>query len=134
MSFATANTGVAGQYSFPTRRSSDLTGAVMSCTLIVWLAVEKLPHASVAVRLRVQTYEPEQSPGVVSSAEVGVKALPHASVAVATANTGVAGQSIVVGPGRAAITGAVMSCTLIVWLAVEKLPHASVAVQVRVTL
>ena len=63
-----------------------------------------------------------------------MNALPQASVAVAAANTGVAGQSIVLGAGKVAITGAVMSCTLIVWLAVEMLPQASVAVQVRVTL
>jgi hypothetical protein len=63
-----------------------------------------------------------------------VKALPQSSVAVATANTGVAGQLIVLVAGKAAITGAVMSCTLMVWLAVELLLQASVAVQVRVTL
>ena len=63
-----------------------------------------------------------------------MKALLHASVAVAVANTGVAGQLIVVGAGNAAITGAVISCTLIVWLADDELPHASVAVQVLVTL
>ena len=63
-----------------------------------------------------------------------MNALPQASVAVAAANTGVAGQSIVLVAGKAAITGAVMSCTLIVWLAVELLLQASVAVQVRVTL
>ena len=63
-----------------------------------------------------------------------MNALPHASVAVATANTGVPVQSIVVGAGNAAITGGVMSRTLIVWLAVLRLLQASVAVQVRVTL
>jgi hypothetical protein len=63
-----------------------------------------------------------------------VKALPQSSVAVATANTGVAGQLIVLVAGKAAITGAVMSWTLMVWLAVEILLQASVAVQVRVTL
>ena len=71
---------------------------------------------------------------MVTSAGVSVNALPQASVAVATANTGVAGQSIVVVAGSAAITGADTSCTLIVWLAVLLLPHASVAVHVRVTL
>jgi hypothetical protein len=65
---------------------------------------------------------------------VSVNALPQASVAVATANTGVAGQSIVLVGGKAAITGAVMSWTLIVWVAVEMLLQASVAVHVRVTL
>ena len=63
-----------------------------------------------------------------------MKALPQASVAVATAKTGVAGQLMVLGAGRAAITGAVVSTTLMVWLAVLLLPQASVAVQVRVTL
>jgi hypothetical protein len=62
-----------------------------------------------------------------------VKAEPQASVAVATANTGVAGQSIVEVAGKAAITGAVISCTLIVCEAVDELPHESVAVQVLVT-
>ena len=46
---------------------------------------------------------------VVTSADVNVKALPQASVAVATANTGVAGQLIVDGAGNASITGAVIS-------------------------
>jgi hypothetical protein len=53
-----------------------------------------------------------------------VKAEPQASVAVATANTGVAGQSIVEFVGKA-ITGAVLSCTLIVCEAVDELPYAS---------
>jgi hypothetical protein len=66
--------------------------------------------------------------------EVNVKALPHASVAVATANTGVAGQLIVEAAGRVAITGAAISCTLIVCEAVAIFPQPSVAVHVRVTL
>jgi hypothetical protein len=60
-----------------------------------------------------------------------VKAEPQASVAAATANTGVAGQSIVEVAGTA-ITGAVIIFTLIV-CAVDELPHESVAVQVLVT-
>ena len=71
---------------------------------------------------------------MVTSADVKVNALPQASVAVATANTGVAGQLIVVGAGSAAITGAVISWTLIVCDELEILLHASVAVQVLVTL
>ncbi len=55
-------------------------------------------------------------------------------VAVAVANDGVAGQSIVTGAGSAAMTGAVLSMTCMVWLAVDALPHPSVAVHVRVTL
>ena len=72
-------------------------------------AVDVLPQASVAVHVLVTLYDPAQAPAVVTSLDVSVKALPHASVAVATANTGVAGQSIVVAAGNAAITGAVTS-------------------------
>ncbi len=63
-----------------------------------------------------------------------MNALLQASVAVATANTGVAGQLIVVGAGNEAMTGGVMSCTLTVWLNVAALPQTSVAVHVLVTL
>ena len=62
------------------------------------------PQSSVAVQVLVTLYSPAQSPGVVTSLDVKVK-LPQ-SAAVATAKTGVAGQSIVVGSGRTAITGA----------------------------
>ena len=72
-------------------------------------AVEIFPHASVAVHVLVTLYDPAHAPFVVTSLEVNVNALPHASVAVATANTGVAGQLIVVGAGNAAMTGAVIS-------------------------
>ena len=72
-------------------------------------AVDVLLHASVAVQVLVTLYDPAHAPGVVTSAEVKVNALPQASIAVATAKTGVAGQSIVVGAGSAAITGAVTS-------------------------
>jgi hypothetical protein len=97
----------------------------------LFVAVDELPHESVAVQVLVTEYEPAHEPLVVISAEVNVKAEPQASVAVATANTGVAGQSIVEVAGKAAIT--VLSCTLIVCEAVDELPHESVAVQVLVT-
>ena len=79
-------------------------------------------------------YDPAHAPGVVTSEDVNVNALPHASVAVDTANNGVAGQLIVLGAGSAAMTGAVISCTLIVCDAVALFPHPSVAVHVRFTL
>ena len=85
-----------------------MVGGVWSSTLIVWLAVEALPHWSVAVQVRVTVLVLPQ-PSVVTSAEVSVKALPQASVAVATAKTGVAGQLMVLGAGNAAMTGAVIS-------------------------
>ena len=131
---AVANTGVDGQSRVVGAGKAAITGAVISCTLMVCVAVEVLPQASVAVQVLVVLYDPAQAPGVVTSLEVNVKALPQASVAVAMANTGVAGQSMVVAAGRAAITGAVISCMLMVCVAVEVLPQASVAVQVLVVL
>jgi hypothetical protein len=77
--------------------------------LIVWDEVETFPQPSVAVHVRVTLYEPAHAPLVVTSAEVKVNALPHTSVAVATANTGVAGQLMVDGAGNAPITGADIS-------------------------
>ena len=71
---------------------------------------------------------------MVTSAEVKVNVLPQASDAVAIVKTGVAGQLIVDGAGSVEITGAVISCTLIVCKAVDILLHPSVAVQVLVTL
>src|SRR5258705_3318098 len=78
--------------------------------------------------------EPAQAPLVVTSAEVRVKALPQASVAVATANTGVAGQEMVLVAGRSAMNTAELSTTMLVLCRLLLLPHASAAVQVRVTL
>ena len=71
--------------------------------------MDELLQASKAVHVRVTLYDPAQTPVVVTSAEVNVKADPQASLAVATANTGVEGQLMVVVAGNAAITGAVMS-------------------------
>ena len=70
---------------------------------------------------------------VVTSLNVNVTVLPQASVAVAVVKLGVAGQEIVLGAGSTAITGAVVSVTLIVCDAVDAFPQASVAVHVLVT-
>ena len=102
--------------------------------MIVCEAVELLLHPSVAVHVRVTLYAPAHAPLVVTSLNVRLNVLPHRSLAVASVNTGVAGQLIVVGAGSEAMTGAVRSCTLIVCALVELLPQASVAVQVLVTL
>ena len=103
---AVANTGVAGQLIVVVAGNAAITGASTSCTLMVCVAVELLPHASVAVHVLVTLYWPAHAPFVVTSAEVNVNAEPHASTAVAVANTGVAGQLMVVAAGKAAITGA----------------------------
>ena len=88
-----------------------MTGASVSMTLIIWAAVDTLPHASIAVHVLVTLYSPAQSPNVVTSADVNTKLLPHASIALATANTGVAGQLIVDSVGNGAMTGASVSIT-----------------------
>jgi hypothetical protein len=67
------------------------------------------------------------------SLDVSVTDGSHASVAVAWANDGTAGQLIVVGPGRVAMTGAVLSSTVNVFVAVPAFPQSSVAVKVTVT-
>ena len=105
----------------------------MSSTEIVCEAEDEFPHASVAVHVRVTEYSCAQVPGVVTFTNVSDGDESHASLAVAVANAGAAGHSMVDGAGSEAITGVVLSSTEIVCEAVEELPHASVAVQVRVT-
>ena len=134
MAVAVAKTGVAGQLIVVGAGSAPMTGGVISCTVIVCDAVDTLLQASVAVQVLVTTNEPAHAPLVVTSADVRVNALPHASVAVATAKTGKSGQLMVDGAGSDAMTGPVISCTLIVCDAVEILLQASVAVHVLVTL
>ena len=131
---AAVKIGVAGQLIVVGAGSGAMTGAVISWTVMVCVAVEELPHKSVAVHVLVTLYDPAHAPLVVTSAEVNVNELPHASDAVATTNTGVAGQLIVDGAGSDAITGAVISCTSIVCKDVDEFPHASVAVHVLITL
>jgi len=111
----------------------EMTGGVVSSTLMTWEAVAVLPHGSVAVQVLVILYSLGHVPDVVTSANVRV-GTPQLSVAVGVAKEGVPEHSIVVGPGNPEITGGVVSSTLIVWLAEAVLPQASVAVQVLVIL
>ena len=108
---AIANSGIEGQLMVVGAGSAPITGAEISCTLIVCDLVEIFPHPSIAVQVRVTLYEPAQAPFVVTSFDVSTKALPHASTAVATANIGTAGQLIVDIDGNGAITGASVSIT-----------------------
>jgi hypothetical protein len=55
---------------------------------------------------------------VVTSAKVIVGLGSHASLAVGVVKLGDAGHSTVLGPGNELISGAVVSCTVMVWLAV----------------
>src|SRR5437867_9911674 len=98
--------------------SAEMTGAVVSSTVMVWVAVLLLRHGSFAVQVRVTEYFCGQVPGVVASEKVNVTVPPQPPVAAGVAKEGVAGHSMVVGPGSAEITGAVVSSTVMVWLAV----------------
>ena len=73
--------------------------------------------------MRVTTLFCGQLPGAVASAKVSVGLLSQASLAAGVAKLGAAGHSIVVGPGSAVIAGAVVSTTLITWLAVVLWPQ-----------
>jgi hypothetical protein len=64
-----------------------------------------------------------QLPGAVESLKVNVGLASHASVAVGVAKLGLAGHSTVLGPGSCDITGAVLSCTVMVWLDMLLLPQ-----------
>ena len=111
----------------------EMTGGVVSSTLMVWVAVVVLPHRSVAVQVRVMLYSFGQEPLVVTSAELNM-GVPQLSVAVGVVHDGVAEHSIVVGAGNPEMTGGVVSSTLIVCEAVAVFPQPSFAVQVRVML
>ena len=128
----TEKLGKAGQL-IVVKGTTLINGGVISCTLMVWEAVEILPHRSVAVHVLVTLYVPAHDPGVLTSLNVREDTLPQRSDAVAVTNEGEAGQFMVLGDGSAEMTGGVISCTCIVCDAVEKLPHTSVAVQVLFT-
>ena len=87
---------------------------MLSSTVIVWLFCEVLPQSSVAVQVRVTLYSFGQLPSVLTSLNVRVGVESHESEAVGDAKLGVAGHSIVDGPGTAEIAGAVVSTTVIV--------------------
>ncbi len=112
--------------------SPEITGGMVSSTLIVCVAVAVFPHPSSAVQVRVILYSFGQVPFVVTSAKLKV-GTPQLSVTVGVVQDGVPEHSIVVGPGNPETTGGVASSTLKTWVAVAVFPHPSSAVQVRVT-
>ena len=109
----------------------EITGGVVSSTLITCVAVAVLPHPSSAVQVRVMVYSFGHEPFTVASVKVSVGVL-QLSVAVGVAKFGVPEHSIVDGPGRPLITGGVVSSIVNTCVAVAVLPQSSVAVQVRV--
>src|SRR5438552_2227000 len=77
-----------------------------------------LPQWSVAVQVRVTLRLCPHAPGETTSANVNVGFGSHRSLAVGSLNTSGAEHSMVRGPPTPAIVGAVLSSTVIVWLAV----------------
>jgi hypothetical protein len=113
--------------------SPEMTGGVVSSTLMVCEAVAVFPQPSFAVQVRVILKSPGHAPLVVTSAKVNV-GTPQLSVAVGISKDGVPPHSMVVTPGNPEMTGGTVSSTLIVCVAVAVLPQPSLAVQVRVIL
>src|SRR5918994_854988 len=125
-----AAVGIAAQSTVILAGTPAKTGAVLSVTVMVWVAVAVLLQLSVAVQVRVIV--PQPSTTLFTSVKVTVIVGSQLSVAVTLAAVGTAAQSTVVLAGTPAKTGAVLSVTVIVWVAVAVLPQLSVAVQVRV--
>ena len=91
------------------------------------------PQASVAVHVLTTVYDPAQLPCVFTSLKINATSPAQLSVAVGVANSGVAGQFIVDGAGNSEITGSRLSLTVIVCDTLEVFAHASVNVQVLMT-
>jgi len=111
--------------------NAEITGGVVSSTLMVCDALATFPQASVAVHVLIIEYSFGHEPGMVTSAKVNV-GVPQLSVAVGVVHEGIPEHSIVVGAGNAEIVGGVVSSTLMICDALATLPQASVAVHVLV--
>ena len=107
--------------------NGEMTGGVLSSTVIVCDAVAVLPQASVAVHVRVTDDSLAHVPGVVTSANVKTGE-PQLSEADGVVQVGEVAHSIVEGAGRGEITGGKLSSVLeIVCVHVAVLPHPSAA-------
>jgi Ni,Fe-hydrogenase III small subunit len=93
--------------------NAEMTGGVVSSTLIVCDAFATFPHASVAVHVLVMEYSFGHEPGIDTSANVSV-GVPAIIRCCRCSHDGLPEHSIVVGAGSAEITGGVVSSTLIV--------------------
>jgi len=91
----------------------EITGGVVSSTLMDCDAVEVLPQPSSAVQVRVTVYSFGQEPFVVTSAKLNI-GVPQLSVTVGVAQESIPEHSIAEGPGRPEITGGVVSSTLMI--------------------
>ena len=110
-----------------------MVGAVMLSTVIVWILLEELPHASVATYVRVMLYRLAHEPAATTSGPwlITTPELPPQAPVAATKASSAAGTALaheyVASTGNPVIVGAVVLFTVIVWLLVATLLHASVA-------
>ena len=91
----------------------EMTGGVVSSTLMVCDAVAVLPHPSSAVQVLVILNSFGHEPLVVTSTKFKV-GVPQLSVTVGVVHEGATEHSMVVGPGKPEITGGMVSSTLMV--------------------
>ena len=101
----------------------------------IWRQVLLFPQASVASQVLLIVYSCGQAPPVVTSLKSTAGAGSQLSEAVAEpvlAGSVLSSHSTVMLAGQRVITGGVLSSTVMVWAQVLLLPHASVAIQVRV--
>src|SRR5436190_8484125 len=108
-----------------------MVGRVVSCTVIFCTALALLPHASVAVQVRVITLVPPQLLTTASSKVTLTELQPSCAVAVPVLLGLVSAGHSRVTAGGATIVGGVVSRTTMFCTALAELPQASVAVQVR---
>lgn len=120
-------------HSMVTFPGHEITGGVLSSTVIVCIQVDVLPHPSVADQVLVIVRSCGHPPASVTSLKViaGEEQLSVAEAEPVTAGSVLTEHCIVTLDGHE-ITGGVVSSTVIVWIHVEVLPHPSVADHVLV--
>ncbi len=109
-----------------------ITGSSVSVVVITCVATVSFPQSSDTVQVRV-IVTPHPFVTICSSNAIG-KSVSQLSVAVTFAEpaSGISSHSTSISAGTPANSGAVVSVMIIVCVAVETFPQASVAVQVRI--
>lgn len=108
-----AHVGVPEHSIVVTPGKPEITGGIVSSTLIVCEAVAVFPQPSSAVQVRVILYSFGHVPFTVTSTKFNV-GVPQLSVTVGVVQDGVPEHSILDGPGKPDMTGGVVSSTLMV--------------------
>ena len=105
-------------------------GASSSTKVTFWTMVDALPHSSIAVKVRTTVYSWGQSPAMTSSDTLTTTS-EQLSVAPGSSSERESVQSRTMS-SNCSITGASLSLTLMVCVAVLSLPQSSTAVNVRI--